>query len=480
MMDGSRRHRRRQARTRWTCRLEPLEDRTYLSIAIQFDYSQDAQGFFTDPARRAVLQQAADTIVSQFNNTLTAIVPSGGNTWTAIATNPATGQELDVPNLIVPANTLIIYAGGQALPGSTLGIGGSGGYNDSGSQSWVDTVQSRGQAGALSSPPSAFSPWGGSITFDTKANWYFGTTTAGLTSSQNDFLSVASHELCHVLGFGGSNWHNLVSAGVFRGPASVAEYNHGGNGPPVTGSHWAAGLTDDGQEVVMSPTLTMGQRKLLTRLDFAGLQDIGWLVSGDPDGTIASAQIVAIASGSTITFNAEAINGPTDVDLFKLTANTGDRLSVETFSVPGQSQVDTFLRLFDATGKEVANANTGTYDTLGFKIAASGTYYLGVSSSPNQSYSIRTSPSKLLAGSTGSYMVEFGLNQDITPPPTPPPPTPPPPTSAATDSASVAPSGGHGSTGRGRRSDQSDHGQGQSPGQSATGYRDHRQPERTA
>jgi len=41
-------------------------------------------------------------------------------------------------------------------------------------------------------------------------------------------------------------------------------------------SHWASGTTNNGQFALMTPESLNGQRKLPTRLDYAGLQDIGW------------------------------------------------------------------------------------------------------------------------------------------------------------------------------------------------------------
>ena len=45
------------------------------AITITFDYSKDANGFFTDPARRALLDQAAATFTG-FTDSLAAITPS--------------------------------------------------------------------------------------------------------------------------------------------------------------------------------------------------------------------------------------------------------------------------------------------------------------------------------------------------------------------------------------------------------------------
>src|SRR5882757_1722255 len=115
----------RTARTRTTtptCRkprlaLEWLEQREVPALTIQFDYSFDSAGFFNDPSRRAILQQAANDVASHITTSLNAIAPSGGNYWTATFYNPATGQQAQVGNLTVASDTLVIYAGGRSLGG---------------------------------------------------------------------------------------------------------------------------------------------------------------------------------------------------------------------------------------------------------------------------------------------------------------------------------------------------------------------------
>src|SRR5205814_800351 len=95
---------------------------------------------------------------------------------------------------------------GHAL-GGPLGMGGAGGFSASGSGAWLTAVRTRGEAGATGVPGTATdtAPWGGAITFTTTENWYFGSEASGLGPGQNDFLSVATHELIHLLGFNNSN-----------------------------------------------------------------------------------------------------------------------------------------------------------------------------------------------------------------------------------------------------------------------------------
>ncbi|HZY84954.1 MAG TPA: matrixin family metalloprotease [Gemmataceae bacterium] len=261
-------------------RLEALEGRDCPSVAFQFDYSMDSSGFFNNPQARATLQLAGQLLSSQLNDSLGAIVPGGVNHWNAGVTNPSTGGTAVLSDLSVPADTIIVYAGGRNYGGAQLGEGGYGSWSASGSTAWLNAVGGRGQPGALGSAPTDYAPWGGSVTFDTVSNWNFGDTSAGPAPGQFDFLSVAEHELGHVLGIGtAGSWQDKVSGGHFFGAASSAVY---GGAPPVdgAGAHWAPGTAVGGAVADMVPSIPAGARHLFTALDFAGLQDIGWQVGG--------------------------------------------------------------------------------------------------------------------------------------------------------------------------------------------------------
>ena len=254
-------------------------------VNIQFDYTYDATGFFSAtqyPERRAALELAA-AYVNWFTDDLSAITPGGSNTWDATFFRPDTGNSTTVRNVVVPADTVIVYVGARGLGGS-LGMGGPGGYSANGSTSWRNLVKGRGEAGALLSSPTDFGPWGGSIAFEASPAWpwHFDTNTppVGLKA---DFLAVAIHELAHVVGFGtAGSWTTRRSGLNFTGAASVAAY--GGNVPLYADyAHWADGTTSTvggaSQETSMDPTLMIGTRKLFTVLDHAGTADLGWQVA---------------------------------------------------------------------------------------------------------------------------------------------------------------------------------------------------------
>ncbi len=245
-------------------------------LSIRFDYSTDSSGFFASQERRNSLQFAADSIIRKFSDQLTAIQPSGTSQWTAKFVNPGTGAQDTRVNLVIPANEILIFAGARGLNVGEIGSGEKGGFTASStSQAFIDAVKARGQTGALSSTATDFGPWGGSVTFSSTSKWHFGLTTEGLDPDEFDFVSVASHEILHSLGFGTANSWNAKVSGGFTGPNSVAI---SGQSPvPLNdASHWAVGTTSNGELAVMSPETQNGRRRLPTRLDYAGMQDVGW------------------------------------------------------------------------------------------------------------------------------------------------------------------------------------------------------------
>lgn len=275
--------------TRLNCQL--LEDRLTPAVSIAFDYRYDTSGFFNDPSHRAVLEQAGHDLTSRITSSLSAISPSGSNSWTARFFNPATGTETQLTNLVVPSDTLIVFVGGQNISGSEAGFGGPGGYRVSGATSWQNTVATRGQTG--------FSTWGGSITFDSDSNWYFGTTPNPTHDNKLDFYSVAVHELGHVLGFGASSeFTSYASGSVFTGSTAQSVYSVA---PPLASdtSHWKQGTQVNGAPVAMEPVLLANTRVYFSDLDYAALRDIGWQVSGLPNSSVTIPGSPPATSGTT-------------------------------------------------------------------------------------------------------------------------------------------------------------------------------------
>ena len=310
-------------------------------LTVIFDFSLDTNNFFNTQAKKDLLQAAANEIVSHFQDELSAITPGGGNTWTADFFHPGTGAAHSISNRSIVENEIVVYAGGRDLGSSTLGIGGPGGYSFSAvTQAFADAVAARSESGALLATPTDIGPWGGALTFSTNATaiWHFGATTTGLDANESDFYSVALHEVAHLLGFGtADSWNALITGGQLTGPASVLEYDGPGNVPLDPGlGHWLNGTTEGGQETAMDPSITLGTRKTMTLLDYAGLDDIGWDVvyPSNAPPVITSSNAFSVAENTTAVATVTAtdpefatlsysITGGADQSKFSINASTG-------------------------------------------------------------------------------------------------------------------------------------------------------------
>ena len=271
--------------------VEHLEERLLLTFNIVFDYTYDSSGFLSPQGRRDVLEHVAAVYEARITDDLAAISPSGTNTWTAVFNNPSNNTQVNLANLQVPANTVIVYVGGQDLT-SGLGIGGPGGFSASASPAFISNLHTRGETGVdpNSTNDTDYSLWGGTISFDNASTWNFSMDPP--SSGQNDFYSVALHELGHVLGLGtADSFYNKINASQqFTGTNAVASF--GGPIPMNTdqfgnleSGHFASGTqstlpgTSTQQEAALDPQLTTGTRKHLTDLDWAALDDLGWDVT---------------------------------------------------------------------------------------------------------------------------------------------------------------------------------------------------------
>lgn len=323
----SRNSRRRNARRRQSVfrqmPVEHLEQRLLLTLNLVIDYTYDTSGFFNEQARRDVLEEVATVYEARIGDTLNAITPGGVNSWTAVFAHPTTGVQTTVQNLSIPADTVTVYVGARDLS-SGLGLGGPGGFSSLGTPDFNVNLETRGEAGVnpSGSNDTDFAPWGGTISFDSEVTWNFSMDPP--SAGQNDFYSVALHEMAHVLGFGTSDaFRNLINASnLFTGTASVAA--HGSSVPmhadslgnPDSG-HWASGIsstlpgTTIAQETSMDPQVTTGSRKHLTVLDWAALDDLGWEVS-DVAGPVdyGDAPDATAGTGPANYNTREANNGP--------------------------------------------------------------------------------------------------------------------------------------------------------------------------
>ncbi len=257
-----------------------------------------------------LLQLAADYVLQDVRDDLAAIVPAGENHWTATFTDPATGQDAGVLDPSIEPNELLVYVGGRDLGGLGSGMleggeAGPGGAVAWGTAEFVNNVRTRGELGAGAGIPTDFGPWGGSIAFNMNpaAKFHFGDSLDGLDPDELDFLSVAMHELAHVLGVGTAPaWRSRVDppTETFPGSFARAEYDAGGAVPldPEL-VHWRTGTTDQGEPALMDPVIAAGTREWPTPLDLAALRDIGW--NDAPQSR--DVPVPYTYSGGTVTFD---------------------------------------------------------------------------------------------------------------------------------------------------------------------------------
>ena len=133
----------------------------------------------------------------------------------------------------------------------------------------------------------------------------------------------------------------------------------------------------------------------------------------DAGDTLPRAESVVATTGS-VTLASRIDDGPRgrrDVDLFRVSLAAGQRLTIDVAarSLATPSTLDSYLRLFDSKGRQLAaNDDTaGTPDSsLSFMAPKAGVYYVGVSGSGNVAYKPSRAGSGR-TGSTGAYQIEF-------------------------------------------------------------------------
>jgi hypothetical protein len=133
--------------------------------------------------------------------------------------------------------------------------------------------------------------------------------------------------------------------------------------------------------------------------------------ASDPDDTIGEVKNSTKNTKKIGEFADFTLESKTDVDLIKFVAKAGDRVGFQTES-RGGSKINTFVRLFDASGKQIASNNDGSwlnvdpttkFSFLEYNFSKAGTFYVGVSLNPNKAYNITTGGGDVAGTTTGAY-----------------------------------------------------------------------------
>lgn len=300
------------------------------AISISIEYVDPMDSFFTATAQ-STLQKAASDVSFAITTSLTALsqdvyVGTNGSTtattdWSMKFINPNDGtSSVSLNTFNFAADEFVIKVGARNIGGSTLGQGGIGGIARSTGASG-SSGELIGAVVAMEAASNASMPRGGplvgtssgslnfgataanfdldygyalgALAFDKSKPWHFDYATLP-SGSNNDFYSVAVHEILHTLGIGGGEiWTTNISGGVnWDGPTVI---NYLGSGTDVVdsgGGHIKSGLmgnaiidgvqTGTMQEAAMTPSIQEGTRKYLTNLDLAFLSDMGWQVVPEP------------------------------------------------------------------------------------------------------------------------------------------------------------------------------------------------------
>lgn len=147
------------------------------------------------------------------------------------------------------------------------------------------------------------------------------------------------------------------------------------------------------------------------------VQGWGANVATDVGDTLATAVSTGLTStGGTATGSNPIGNrsfGSRDVDIYSLQAAAGNVVTVQTTKPVNGTAMDTYLRLFNSAGLQLASNDDASAQTLysrvaNFSITTAGTYYVAVSGYGNSTYNPSVGGSGA-AGSTGNYDLSIDL-----------------------------------------------------------------------
>ena len=233
------------------------------------DYRFADSGFFSGTVQD-VLEEAASIWEGVIGDDF-AEVPSG---IPFSISDPSSEGRQEV-TLTDPIDDLRVFVGSEAdLGESTLAHSAVTGRDAKGDAFNVRiSPDFRGQG-----PVTDFEPYAGSLTFDAGVSWNLDAVNDG--EEQYDLLSVALHEVGHILGIGQAPIYNeLATDSGFMG--SNSQQLNGGDPLPLEpgdDAHVQDGFADE--SVLMDPTLRPDTRKLPSDYDLAMLADIGYQTDG--------------------------------------------------------------------------------------------------------------------------------------------------------------------------------------------------------
>ena len=138
------------------------------------------------------------------------------------------------------------------------------------------------------------------------------------------------------------------------------------------------------------------------------------LLAGDLDDEISEATFLGAASTTAASYD-QLIMPDTDVDMYRFTVTSNQVVDFDIDTpINGPGGVDSYLRLFNSRGQQIASNNDAYApgeDELGFDsylrytFTSAGTYYIGVSNANNIAYNATNGNGDTAGGlhATGTY-----------------------------------------------------------------------------
>ena len=141
----------------------------------------------------------------------------------------------------------------------------------------------------------------------------------------------------------------------------------------------------------------------------------------ESNDSIAEAPDSGLSGAGSVTLSAyigDGYYGAKDVDLFAISVDAAATLTATVDAIAIGSSLDSYLRLFDASGTQLAfNDDVSWPDTdsyLQYDLPSSGLYYVGVTGWDNSAYDPNV-PNSGVAAYAGEYDLNL-LLEDVTPP----------------------------------------------------------------
>ena len=235
-----------------------------VTFHITIDYRFDTKGFFASADRKKALEGAA-RIWGRLIKDDFAKVPKGTPIKVRDPEHPAEpAVGLDIDDDI---EDLVIFVGSSTFAGSVT----ASSQATAGLAAITDDALRTSLDQRFHGMP--FQPWTGWISFDDGEPWYFDAdpdVPKTIPAGKLDFVSVALHEMGHVLGFGTADaFKALAKNGTFTGAKAKAA--NGGTAPALSsdGGHFASTVLVSGKRPLMDVSDAAATRYLPTSIDIA-------------------------------------------------------------------------------------------------------------------------------------------------------------------------------------------------------------------